>query len=124
MVSDELLNQAKLRIAKRVFKPEIMVNQGVRDSFYNPIDFLKQSDRLKQVMSVKKQEVIDAVAEHLLKALSEGRTQQTIFGVNSEKLPLYVKNGWKIERFSQGLSLNSKKYESRRQQGPDNSGKL
>ena len=75
-------------------------------------------------MNIKKQEVIDAVAEHLLKALSQARTQQTIFGVNSEKLPLYDKIGWKIERLSQGLSLNSKKYESRRQQGPENSGNL
>lgn len=98
---------AILSILRRYGKPQHLHDYGSEECLLSNFSY---DERIKKFLGVKRQDLIDVAGKYLLDAVSKGETQQSVFGVNTNKLELYIKNGWKIERFSKGLSLNTHNY--------------
>lgn len=79
--------------------------------FYYGVTDEMALDRRGRLLAVTREALISAAQEHLAPQLRSGRSSKVIFGTSSSDLEKLKSDGWKIERFSEGLSLRRKLYE-------------
>ena len=103
------LDTAKLSAFKSIDKPTLSHNLGLDIFQYGITQELSQTRR-ERLLEVSKDDIIDVANRYLLSAMEKDETHKVILGQNTDKLEMFVKNGWKIERFVAGLSLNQHKY--------------
>ena len=104
------LDTAILSAFRNIDQPTLSHNIGL-DLFQFGINSELLQTRRERLLGVSKDDIIDVSNRYLLSAMEKDETHKVILGQNTDKLEMFVKNGWKIERFVAGLSLNQHKYQ-------------
>jgi Zn-dependent M16 (insulinase) family peptidase len=104
--SEEDLIQAKISLAKETYKfikPSILKNTTDAEK-------LEKIEFTLQCLDVKDQSIVEAGEKWVNEKLKKGESSQVIYGKTSDNLEMYVSQGWVVDRFAKGLSLQTKNY--------------
>ena len=72
---------------------------------------LEIQERRSRLLGVTRQQLIDAVTTHILEPSKKNQSSKVIFGTSSVDQSSLKSNNWKVEKFSDGLSLRQKNFE-------------
>lgn len=103
--ADDLI-YAKIQLAKQTYefiKPGILkdtTDQQKLDLINFTLSCLEVTD----------QEIVDTANQEINEKLKKGESNQIIYGKQSDNLEMYVSQGWVVDRFAKGLSLQNKNY--------------
>lgn len=104
--NDGDLIQAKILLVKDLYqlvKPKLQSN-------LTDTQRLEKIDFILRCLEVTQQEMIQTVNANILEKIKAGQSSQIIYGKASENLEMYVSQGWVVERFAKGLSINKEQY--------------
>ena len=104
------VDSAKLSLFSKLDTPVPNQNHGMRHFLYGLTDAEVQ-ERRSRLLGVSKQQLIDAVHTHVLEPSKKNLSSKVIFGTSAVDQGLLQSNNWKVEKFSDGLSLRQKNFE-------------
>lgn len=108
--SESDVEAAKLSLFSKVDTPQTNQNHGLRWFYYGLTDETYQQKR-GEILGASKANMVDLAKNLLLKDLEAGKSSKIIFGTSATDLEKFEKEGWKVEKFSEGLKLRKKLYE-------------
>lgn len=104
------MDSAKLSLFSKVDAPVPNQQHGLRYFYFGVTDEMAL-DRRGRLLAVTREDLISASQQYLATQRQAGKTSKIIFGTSTADLKKLESEGWKVERFSEGLSLRKKLYE-------------
>ena len=83
---------------------------GLRHFYYGLTDEMALQRR-GRLLALTRADLLAAAQQHLAPQLAAGKTSKVVFGTAAADLGKLEAAGWKVERFSEGLTLRKKLFE-------------